>query len=198
MKTLEAPAPEPVSDPGPPTLLGGGKTAVGGYGGLAVVGSSMKGQGVVYVGAEGALLIDHRLALGLAGYGLASRIGGPDDANGDPQRLSFGYGGLIVRYSFVERRPYYFTVGALVGGGGVAYTHDYDNHDYNDDHDHIHPDSVFVFEPSVGGHINLTRWARLGAQVSYRMVTGVDKLTDIKEKDLSGFAYGGNLQLGWF
>jgi hypothetical protein len=157
----------------------------------------MKGQGVVYVGAEGALLVDHRLAIGLAGYGLATRIEGPNDANGDPQRLGFGYGGFVLRYSCVQRRPYYLTVGALVGAGGVAYHPDYDNHNFDRDDD-VHPDTLFVVEPSVGGHLNLTRWARLGVSVSYRMVTGVDRLTQIEEKDLSGFAYGGNLQLGWF
>jgi hypothetical protein len=197
MQRLEEPAPKPVEDPGPPTLLGGKKSSIGGYGGVSIVGSSMKGQAVVYAGLEGALLVAHRLAIGLAGYGLATRIAGPDDSFGNAQRLEFGYGGLVLRYSFVERRPYYFTVGALVGGGGVGYGRDYRNHDFDGNREYD-PDPVFVVEPSVGGHVNLTRWMRLGATVSYRMVNGIDNLTHIKEKDLSGFAYGGNIQLGWF
>jgi hypothetical protein len=197
MQRLEEPAPKPVEDPGPPTLLGGKKSSIGGYGGVSIMGSSMKGQAVVYAGLEGALLVAHRLAIGLAGYGLATRIAGPDDPFGNAQRLEFGYGGLVLRYSFVERRPYYFTVGALVGGGGVGYGRDYRNHDFDSDREYD-PDPVFVVEPSVGGHVNLTRWMRLGATVSYRMVNGIDNLTHIKEKDLSGFAYGGNIQLGWF
>ena len=184
-------------DSGPPTLLGGKKIVLGGYGGIAVHASSMKGRGVVYVGGEGALLLDHRFAVGLAGYGLVSNVAGPDNAYLYPQRLAFGYGGVILRYNFVQRQPYYFSAGILVGGGGVAYAPDYE-------HDHIqgdrieHADAVFVTEPGISGHLNITRFMRVGVDVSYRVVSGVDDVPWITDKDLAGFAYGGNVQLGWF
>jgi hypothetical protein len=182
-------------------LLDGRHGSVGGYGGISVVGSNMKNRGVVYVGAEGALLIDHRFAIGLAGYGLASRILGPDDAYGHEQRLGFGYGGLLLKYSFIGRQPYHLTVGTLVGGGGAGYDHDDDDdndafRDHDNDYDDI--DGVFVVEPSVSGHLNLTRWARIGAQVSYRFVSGLDNIVGVKDKDLAGFAFGGNIQFGSF
>lgn len=199
MASITQKPPAEAVDPGPPVLLSGKHLTLGGYGGLSVVGSSMKGKGVVYVGGEGALLVDHRLAIGLAGYGLASHISGPDDIYGDPQRLGFGYGGFLLRYHFLDKRPYYFSVGALVGAGGVTYMHDGDrsrsDNRASNDRD---PDAVFVAEPSINGHLNLTRWARVGAQISYRFVSGVNNLTDIREKDLSGFAYGGNIQFGEF
>jgi hypothetical protein len=163
----------------------------------------MKGRGVAYVGLEAALLFEHKLALGLGVNGLASRIAGPDNEFGEPQRLGFGYGGLVLRYSLVDKRPYYLTFGTLVGGGGLTYQRDdvndrnYRNHDDDREWNGKH-DTVFVVEPSIGGHLNITRWMRVGAQVSYRVVTGVDNVTEMRAKDLSGFAYGGNLQLGFF
>jgi hypothetical protein len=180
-------------------LLDGRHGSVGGYGGISVLGSTMKDRGVVYVGAEGALLIDHRFAIGLAGYGLASNVRGPDDAYGREQRLGFGYGGLLLKYSFIGRQPYYLTVGTIVGAGGVGYDHHDDDDGYRDnDRDYDDVDGVFVVEPSISGYVNLTRWARIGAQASYRFVSGVDQIAGIKDKDLAGFAFGGNLQFGSF
>ncbi len=195
--TSARPAPAP-KDEGPPTLLSKKGLKVSGYGGISVLGSRTMRQNVAYVGGEAAVLLDHRLAVGIAGYGLASHITGPEDSFGDPQQLSFGYGGFLLRYSFLSRYPYYFTIGTLVGAGGVAYTPEWTG-DWSGRRS-VEVEPVFVFEPSIGGHLNLTRWMRFGAQVSYRIVTGMNEASSVerpRDSDLSGFAYGGHLQFGW-
>src|SRR6188768_4248775 len=69
---------EPTSEPpavpdsradvsGPPTLFGSG-LHVGGYGGLGVMYSRIADRDGALVGAEGGVLVDHRLAVGAAGY----------------------------------------------------------------------------------------------------------------------------------
>jgi hypothetical protein len=188
----------PRKDEGPPTLLSNKAPRLGGYGGPSVFGSRTMGQNVVYAGGEAALLLDHRLAIGLAGYALVSHVGGPTDVFGDPQRLGFGYAGLLLRYSFLGNYPYYFTVGTLVGGGGVGYLPEWNGNWSR--HRATQTDPALVVEPSLGGHLNLTRWMRLGVQVSYRFVSiaGVSNAAGRPSaEDLAGFAYGGHLQFGW-
>jgi hypothetical protein len=85
-------------DSGPP-LLFGKKLEVGGYGGLDVAYSRMFGRDGALVGAQGALLLDHRLSLGVAGYGWTNSQSAPPDAAGNPQRFETGYGGATIRYA---------------------------------------------------------------------------------------------------
>ena len=88
----------------------------------------MFGEDGALVGLQGALLLDHRLSLGLAGYGWTNSQAAPADALGNPQRFETGYGGATIRYSlYTDDVPVYFTVGALVGGGAVALVNDEDD-----------------------------------------------------------------------
>jgi hypothetical protein len=56
-------------------------------------------------------------------------------------------------------------------------------------------DAFFLFEPQLGGHLDLTRFARIGADVGYRFVAGADRYPT---RDLRGFTAGFTMQLGWF
>src|SRR5690606_186737 len=87
----------PVPYDGPATLLDddGAKMHLGGYGGLSVLGTSIYKSGGLLVGGEGAFLLDHRVAIGLAGYGLASEVKGPNMPTGETSILGFGYGGAV-------------------------------------------------------------------------------------------------------
>jgi hypothetical protein len=202
--TLSVPAPpaplsRPARDSGPP-LLFGSDIELGGYGGLDVMYTRMFGRDGVIVGAQGALLVNHRLALGIAGYGFSNPLSGPDDLDGDAQHFETGYGGFTLRYSLMsEELPVYFTVGGLVGGGAVHLT---DGDDGNDDdfdgfRDGRESDTFAVFQPDVTLHANLTRWMRLGATGGYRFTSGVNRL-GFEESDLNGVIVGGHVQFGRF
>jgi hypothetical protein len=54
---------------------------------------------------------------------------------------------------------------------------------------------VFVFEPLVSGHVNITPWLRLGADAGYRFVSSGD---GIKGSAFDGPVFGGHVQIGWF
>jgi hypothetical protein len=104
-----------------------------------------------------ALLLSHRLAIGVSDYG-------GDSDPGDT--LSFGHGGVVVRYHFpLQSSPFYFSLGALTAAGAVSDSSE-DREGGDDD------DAVFVFEPQVSGHPNLTRWLRAGVDMGYRLVSG--------------------------
>lgn len=199
--TLTEPEPEPAAEPsdGPGTLLGGkdGKTDFGGYGGVSVHGSWFNDQAALLLGMEGGFLLDHRLVIGLAGYGVSSEVSGPRFQNGNESVLGLGYGGLMLRYQFVSDSPIYPSLGLLVGGGAMTLLEKVGDNDYEWDSEDPHGEIFFVAEPSLQLHANFTRWMRMSLHASYRFVGGVDAY-GFEESDIRGVSLGGNLQFGWF
>lgn len=184
-------------DQGPP-LLFGKSLDVGGYGGLDVAYSRMFGRDGVVAGAQGAVLINHRLALGIAGYGWSNPLDGPATANGGAQRFETGYGGLTAHYSvYFDQLPIYFTLGALVGAGAIDLTDENHSDGFDGFQDRASEDVFAVFQPDVAVHANLTKWMRLGLTAGYRLTSGVDHL-GFKESDVNGLMLGGQVQFGSF
>jgi hypothetical protein len=184
-------------DSGPPLLFGKALT-IGGYGSVDVAYSRMFGEDGALVGLQGALVLDHRLSLGIAGYGWSNSQSAAPDALGNPQRFETGYGGATIRYSlYMDELPVYVTVGALVGGGAIALVDDDDDDDF-DGFDGREDNDVFaVLQPDVTLHANLTPWLRLGLTAGYRFTSGVDR-HGYEERDLNGFLVGGQVQFGRF
>lgn len=181
------------ADDGPP-LLFGKSLEIGGYGSVDVAYSRMFGQDGALVGLQGALLLDHRLSLGIAGYGWTNSQEAPADALGNAQRFETGYAGATIRYSlYMDDVPVYLTVGALVGGGAVALVND-DNDDFDGNHEE---DMFAVLQPDVTLHANLTPWLRLGLTAGYRFTSGVDR-NGYEESDVNGLLVGGQVQFGRF
>jgi hypothetical protein len=154
--------------------------SLGGYAGVGFRYSRLFGRDGFVAGAEMALLLSHRLAIGVSGYGGDSD---PGDA------LSFGYGGVVVRYHFpLQSSPFYLSLGALTAAGAVG--DGVEAAEGGDD-----DDAVFVFEPQVSGHLNVTRWLRVGVDVGYRLVSGSERYP---ARDLRSPIAGFHAQLGWF
>jgi len=184
-------------DQGPP-LLFGKSLDVGGYGGLDMSYSRMFGRDGVVVGAQGAVLINHRLALGIAGYGWSNPLDGPSTPNGDAQRFETGYGGFTAHYSvYFDQLPIYFTVGALVGAGAIDLTDENHDNGFSGFEDRPSEDVFAVFQPDIAVHANLTKWMRVGLTAGYRLTSGVDHL-GFQESDVNGVMVGGQVQFGSF
>ncbi len=202
-------APARDSYEGPPTLLGAGKKVkVGAYVGMGGAYTRMIGQDSGLVSFEAALLLDHRLSLGLAGYGFTRTPRGPASIDGTRQQFGAGYGGLAVRYSvFGGGLPVYGTFGVVLGAGAVNLHRDYgwgsesswDDGFNRDDRnwDTGRFDTFLLVQPEIALNANLTRWLRLGATVGYRFTGGISRF-GLSESDLNGIVAGGNIQLGWF
>lgn len=179
-------------DDGPPVALSE-KISVGGYGGLDVAYTRMFGRDGALVGAQGALLLDHRLSLGVAGYGWTNPQQGPSDSFGNEQRFETGYGGVTLRYAlYTPSLPVYVSLGALFGAGAIALVSDDDHHP-----DHEDEDVFAVVQPDITVHANLTRWMRLGVTGGYRFTSGVAR-NGYDESDVNGWVVGGQLQFGSF
>lgn len=188
--------PRVTSYDGPPLLLGR-RAHVGGYGGFSAAYTRMLDRDGALLGFEGALLLAHRLSLGLAGYGFLRSPAGPPDLAGTPRELSVGYGGFVARYAFLTHLPVYASVGLLLGGGAVVlHPEDEDgDHDWEDD-GRDETDAFFVAQPELSLHANLTRWMRLGATAGYRVTSSVHRF-GLQTSDLNGVVVGGHLQFGW-
>lgn len=176
---------------GPATLFDGDEEVVfGGFGGLNVRYTRVLGNDSVWVGGEGALLLNHAFSVGVGGGGIANEINPTRET-----RLEFGYGGLVLRYHFFSSEVVNFAVGSLVGAGGIG-VHDRDAKSDDIDWEEV-GETVFVIEPELGLYLNVTRWMRVGVTSGYRFVAGVDK-NDLSETDVRGATGGGSIQFGWF
>ncbi len=183
-------------DDGPP-LLFGRDVAVGGYGGLDVAYSRMFNRDGAVVGVQGALVLDHHLSLGLAGYGWTNAPQGPNDAEGQAQSYDTGYGGVTIRYSFyMDDLPVYLTAGALIGGGAITLTRD-DLGEFEDRDENPRDDVFALVQPDLTLNANLTSWMRLGVTAGYRLTAGVGR-SGFAESDVNGWLLGGQVQFGSF
>jgi hypothetical protein len=172
---------------GPDSLVG--RThSIGGYAGLSPRYTRLGARDAFVMNLEAALLFDHRFSVGLtAGGGISGNI--DDEGN----RLAIGYAGLAARYDFLcEGSAFCFSVGGMVGAGGI----DLDSSDAeNPDRKQGRGDALFIFEPQLSGHLNVTRFLRLGVDAGYRLVAGAEAFA---WSDLAGPTAGAHLQLGWF
>jgi hypothetical protein len=193
---------------GPPLLVGSEKKLrFGGYGSIGGGYTRLMGRDSGLVSLEGAFLFDHRLSIGLAGYGFTRTPRGPAASDGSPQQFGAGYGGLAIRYSVFGALPVYGTFGLVLGGGAVNLHDRYDWSDESSWDDGFHDDDddrrvgkfdAFLFaQPEVALNMNVTRWLRLGANVGYRFTGGVRRF-GLSDSDLNGIVAGGNIQIGWF
>lgn len=193
---------------GPPLLFGRGKKiAIGAYAGVGGAYTRFLGRDSGLMSFEAALLLDHRLSLGLAAYGFTRTPRGPVAADGTPQQFGAGYGGLAIRYSVFGDLPVYATLGLVLGAGAVNLHRDYGWDDetswdgsWSNDDEHWHAgrfDAFLVAQPELTLNANLTRWLRLGITGGYRFTGGVSRF-GVTESDLNAALVGGNLQFGWF
>ena len=71
--------------------------AIGAYGAPTLLYSRIAHKSGALLGVEGALLFDHRFALGLAGYQWTTETHSSPDASGAPRNLEVSYGGMVVK-----------------------------------------------------------------------------------------------------
>jgi hypothetical protein len=168
----------------------------GAYGGPTLAYTRLQGHDAILVGGRGGWLINHRLVVGGAGYGVTNRVAVPAGATASDadHQLTFGYGGFWLEYIVAPSRLVHGSVGALVGGGGLTYKRFRRAENHNDE---TATDSVLVVEPTVSAEVNLTTFTRLSLFVGYRAVSDVD-LAGLSAADVRGVTAGAILKFGMF
>lgn len=118
----------------------------------------------VFMGGTLALLLKHRVYLGVRGAGLVTEETprGSTQAVNDPT-IHMGYGGVVVGYVIPLPSLVQFTAETLIAAGGVDLDDDADIEGDEEDWE-----AVFVFEPVLGAELKLAPIVRLGFGVGYR------------------------------
>jgi hypothetical protein len=181
----------PVALAGQETLMEG-DLRHGGFGGPAVKLTQLDGRFGAFVGGRGGWIINSSFVIGGGGYGLANlkNFEHLTNTSGDPGRFSMGYGGLELTYVLRPDEAVHFSIGALIGAGGVVWNPRGPSGTQEDD-------AFFIAEPELDVVLNVTRFMRVGLGGSYRFVSGVD-LLEIEAGDVSGLAGVVTLKFGSF
>jgi hypothetical protein len=152
---------------------------------------------------SGGIIINHSFSVGLAGYGIITsqslKFSGIKDTT--DLYLYGGYGGLKLEYRINPLKLINVAFPLLIGGGGVSYTtwgpQDISSYNSNYDYSSYAWDSFFVIEPGVLVGINLLKFMRLDAGISYRYAAGL-KLPETSSTFFNGFNANISLKFGRF
>jgi len=143
----------------------------GGYGAFGIGYTQIDGKNAMQLSFKGAWVIDHHIALGLAGYSFFNNLDKKSAAS-DEYFLAGGYGGFYFEPIVAPHSPIHISFPILIGGGGVSTIPDnYNDWDYGKYQ--YNYDIFFVFEPGVEIEFNVVNFFRLAVGSSYRLTNGV-------------------------
>jgi len=176
------------------------KTAIGGYGSFGVGYTSIDNKDALILNIKGALVINHSIGLGLAGYGFFNNL--DKQNNNQDQYLAGGYGGFYFEPIFLSKSPVHLSFPILIGGGGVStipndfWNYPGSNYPYN-------YDMFFVVEPGVELEFNMVKFFRVSLGATYRFTNGVQLTypedgSEVAFKALDGFNIYMNFKFGKF
>jgi hypothetical protein len=184
------------------TLFGDGEVSFGGYGGPKVAYSSFDGRNIWLVGGRGGVIINHSLVLGGGGYGI---VNSPvyenftyKDKTYSEVYLQGGYGGFIIEGIIWPKKLVHVSVPVLIGAGGIMFTDQRypDEHSNFENHVIVH-NAFFVVEPGVEVELNVVRFMRLTAGVSYRYAPKLE-LPNIASGSFNALTASISLKFGKF
>jgi hypothetical protein len=167
------------------TVFGkGGATKIGWFVGIDPGYTQFDKRDVWLGGLSGGMIINHNYTIGLTGRGWTNRDGMyyPNVTDTAGAYLEGGYGGLLLEYTLFPKSTIHVTFPVMIGGGGASYVTDkeYPDWDDNDNCEYnnqvLDTDLFFVIEPGVRAEVNILKFMRLNAGVSYRYTAGLDMI----------------------
>lgn len=179
------------------TVFGNNKRiSHGGYGALTMGGGKIDNSMALFTGIRGGWVIDHRLTLGVAGTAFANNVYVDLHDGVIESGLTGGYGGMLIEFIVAPFSPIHINIPLVAGIGGIAWVEDY----YPDQYFQpriIDEDVFFIIEPGLELEINLVRFMRLGAGVSYRHSSEL-RMQQIEKDALRGLGFNFTLKFGKF
>lgn len=180
------------------------KTRIGWVIGIDPGYTQFSGRDVWMAGLSVGMIINHNFTLGLTGRGWCNRNGMyyPNVTDTTGAYLEGGYGGLLLEYTLFPKSMVHVTFPVLIGGGDASYITDPDYSDWDEDDCDEHrrtldKDQYFIVEPGVRAEINILKFMRLNAGVSYRYVAGLD-LINTSSTVMNNFTATVGLKFGKF
>jgi hypothetical protein len=189
------------------TLFGGKDKLVNGWFiGPSVTYSQFDQRDVWLVGLSVGWVIDHNFTIGLSGNTFSNKnqlfYDHITDTTG--AYLEGGYGGLLLEYTLFPKSIVHVTFPLIIGGGCASYVAEneaYDDGegdwDWDTDHKTLDSDHYFVIEPGVKMEINICKFMRFDAGVTYRYV-GDLRLMNTSNDMMNNFSATVGLKFGKF
>lgn len=161
--------------------------------------TQFKGRDVFIGGLSGGIILNHFFSVGLAGYGILNSQNLWYDNIQDMYGayLYGGYGGVEFEFRILPSYPVHVNFPILIGGGGLVYNTWTYRHNSSYDNNTLDWDSFFVVEPGVMVELNLLKFMRLDAGVSYRYTPDLD-LMNTSADLINNFSVNLALKFGKF
>jgi hypothetical protein len=181
------------------TLFGNKEFTFGGFGGPRVAYSQFNSKDIWLVGGLGAAVVNHSFFFGGGGYGI---VNSPYFANVDNNSggyLEGGYGGFLFGAIIRPYKMVHLSLPILIGGGSLMYSDiPFSNSQNHNTNTHIIDQSqFFVIEPSIEVELNVIRFMRIAAGVSYRYASNLNLITTPNDS-FNNFSGSVTLKFGRF
>jgi hypothetical protein len=176
----------PKSPPDTQEVLFEPKSVFPTQGGPGVAVAFLGDKAAMMLGGIGSIELGHGLSIGVAGYSLSSEL--ITDFGGAIHDVGASYYGLLVENSFFQRRLFYFKLSTLVGLGQASAV-------ARQVGSHRNSATFFLAEPSFEWMVNVTREARVGLGIGYRLTAGAD-VAQTTGVGLQGFSAKATLYYG--
>lgn len=153
-----------------------------------------------FSGGQLMLGLNHSFNIGFGAFSLVSDVYSDYvDENGFKNYMyEYSYGGLIFEPIIWDDKLVHVTIPVMLGAGGAVFSQ-YRMFNYRFwNQFSTYPGALFfVAKPGINAELNVTRFFRIGAGISYRSAIGT---TLPNSNDYKNSGFGGNLvfKLGWF
>ena len=186
------------------TVFGkGGKVKLGWFIGIDPGYTQFDKRDVWLGGMSLGMIINHNFTIGLTGRGWTNHESLYFENIADSAGyLEGGYGGLLLEYTLFPKSVVHVTFPVMIGAGGASYVTKGQNQDWTGDHNDnnctsLDSDGFFVCEPGVRAEVNIFKFMRLNAGVSYRYVGGL-QLVNTSSDMMNNFTATVGLKFGKF
>jgi hypothetical protein len=176
------------------TIFGGKK--VGGYGGLGMGYTLIDNKNALTFNARAAVVLDHWLAMGLAGSGFVNDKSFYAAFSNNVSMVG-GYGGFLIEPIIFPKSGIHLSLPIIAGMGGVSFTtfNDQTDQHYRENNILI-TQTFFVIEPGAELEFNLFKFMRMTIFATYRYAADLN--WEYSSTALNGVSVGMNFKFGKF
>jgi hypothetical protein len=155
-------------------------------------------------GLNAGLIVNHNFTIGFSGSGWTNRnsmyYSHVTDTSG--AYLEGGFGRLLLEYTTNPQAAVHLTFPLMIGGGGASYINDVDYWEWDEDewdnyHKNLDTDIFFSIEPGIRAEVNVFKFMRLNAGISYRWVGGLEMINTPRDM-MNNFTATAGLKFGKF
>lgn len=142
------------------------------YGGFEFAYTEIANRSSLLTGFTAAWVVDHTIELGITGKGFITNPLPDILLQNQNYIYSGGYGGLHLAVNVLGHKPINVSFPLTIGAGAVSYIRS----QYDGSYSEFYPESYyayFIVEPGVELQLNMTRFFRLSAGVSYRYTSDI-------------------------